>query len=90
MAYYTLAKDENAPEFMLFVVGQGDMKDYEETVQHWKGGASDIGATVNAVVISDGVTHIGNFAFNDFTNCKKVTFGKDIITIGKGAFKNDA
>ena len=90
MAYYTLAKDENAPEFMLFVVGQGDMKDYEEAVQHWKGGASDIGATVNAVVISDGVTHIGNFAFNDFTNCKKVTFGKDIITIGKGAFKNDA
>lgn len=90
MAYYTLAKDENAPEFMLFVVGQGDMKDYEETVQHWKGGASDVGATVNAVVISDGVTHIGNFAFNDFTNCKKVTFGKDIITIGKGAFKNDA
>lgn len=38
------------------------------------------------LVIDDGITHIGNFAFADFRYITDVTFGKDVKTIGSQAF----
>lgn len=38
------------------------------------------------IVIEDGVTSIGNYAFDNCRNLKSVTIGKDVVSIGSNAF----
>ncbi len=41
---------------------------------------------VYKVVIGDGITGIGNYAFYDLDKLQSVTFGKNVARIGRGAF----
>ncbi|MDR1348496.1 MAG: leucine-rich repeat protein, partial [Prevotellaceae bacterium] len=45
-------------------------------------------ASITTVVIKEGVTNVGNFAFSSCSNLTAVTLGKDITHIGDHAFGN--
>ncbi len=44
--------------------------------------------SVKNVIISDGITRIGNFAFFDMASIESITLGKDVKSIGEYAFRN--
>ena len=52
----------------------------------WKAGEYTKGLELEKVVIGDGITKIGNYAFNGFTKLKQVKIGKKVKTIGTEAF----
>ena len=56
----------------------------EEIITPWK----DYTTNITKIVIGDGITHVGNFAFNLCTGLTSVTIGKGVETIGNGAFDN--
>ena len=67
----------------LYINGTGDMKDFgSASAQPWNGQSSDI----KAVVISEGVTSIGSYAFDCFFNLQSITLPKSIKSVGVGAF----
>ena len=71
----------------LTISGTGDMYDYEVDF----GGFvlspfADFEDEVKHIVISDGVTDIGDNAFSSFSNLENVTFGSDVTKIGTCAF----
>ena len=68
----------------LYFEGTGAMADYDNVgnIPPWR----EIYRDVTAVVIGDGITHIGNRAFRGFNRLLTVTFGKDVETIGYEAF----
>ena len=43
--------------------------------------------TIEEVVIGDGITSLGNFAFYQYPELKKVTFANTVTSIGTGAFQ---
>ena len=73
-------------EGVLTISGTGAMDDYsvESIITPWK----DYTTNITNVVIDDGITHVGNFAFNLCTGLTSVTIGKGVETIGNGAFDN--
>lgn len=73
-------------EGVLTISGTGAMDDYsvESIITPWK----DYTTNITNVVIGDGITHVGNFAFNLCTGLTSVTIGKGVETIGNGAFDN--
>ncbi len=73
-------------EGVLTISGTGAMDDYsvESIITPWK----DYTTNITKVVIGDGITHVGNFAFNLCTGLTSVTIGKGVETIGNGAFDN--
>lgn len=67
---------------VLTITGEGDMADYSS------GGTApwyDYAASVQSVVIAEGVTHIGNSAFFKI-NIKEITFSDSVVSIGNSAF----
>lgn len=67
----------------LTISGTADMEDYDSAnAVSW----SNIRSSITAVVIKDGVTAIGRYAFCWCTNLKEVTIGKDVVHIGESAF----
>jgi len=65
----------------LTISGSGDMPDYEESSeQPW------YQYSFNKIVITDGVTRIGNYAFAFKTSVQNVFWGNTIASIGKTAF----
>ncbi len=42
--------------------------------------------SITEIVVSDGITSIGDYAFDGFTSLKKITLGKDVSYIGQYAF----
>ena len=70
----------------LTISGTGAMEDYSDASINtpWK----DYTASITSVIIEDGITHVGNFAFNLCTGLTNVTIGNDVMTIGNGAFDN--
>lgn len=67
----------------LTISGAGPMDDYSNRNQQpWYSSARNI----KKVVIGDGITHIGDNAFNAFTTAKSVTYGAGVTSIGAGAF----
>lgn len=79
-------------ESVLTISGSGDMYDYStesynsttRTTAPWKTYSSD----VKSVVISDGVTSIGNNAFYRFKSLNSVSIGDSVSKTGKNAFYN--
>jgi len=70
---------------VLTITGTGSMTDYGSTGDYpWKGNIADI----KAVVISDGVTSIGTYAFYNCTGITKVTIPDSLTRIGNSAFGN--
>ena len=71
-------------EGVLTISGTGAMKKYNTNTTPWvnyKGG-------IQSIVISNGVTSIGSFAFDGCTNLTNVTFADSVSTIGNYAFRN--
>lgn len=68
-------------EGALTIVGTGKMDDFPEGAP-W----ADQKNTITTVVISDGITYVGAYAFRDFDALESVTFGDDVYEIGKEAF----
>ena len=75
---------------VLTISGSGDMKNYESqdgsfgVIAPWRRGYSN---QITEVVIEDGITSIGNFAFYyDCTNITSIHISKTVNTIGVRAF----
>ncbi|MCL2218732.1 MAG: leucine-rich repeat domain-containing protein [Chitinispirillia bacterium] len=67
-------------------LGFGAMKDYHFTKRPpWLRDSIDY-ASITSVTIGNGVTHVGSFAFLFCDNLTSVTFGRDVLVIGYGAF----
>lgn len=68
---------------VLTISGTGDMKDYESDAAEddaqspWKKYAKDI----TTVLVEDGVTGIGSYAFTYLFNCETITLGKNINSV---------
>jgi len=61
--------------------GYGDMWDYTPSMERgWK--------ACSSVILPDGLTHIGNFAFNSCTSLASVTIPDSVTSIGISAFNH--
>lgn len=60
-------------EGVLTVAGTGAVSDLENFTY---------GEDVKSVIIGDGITSIGDYALNDFSNCETVKIGKNVSVIG--------
>ncbi len=65
---------------VLTISGTGDMWDY------YVSGAPWWNDDIEKIIIEDGVTHIGMYAFQDCEDATAVTIGSDVKTIGDYAF----
>ena len=79
----------DAEKRTLFINGTGDMPNYyssstEGSRAPWVN--SKIKDEIETVVLSDGVTSIGEYAFFECTSLKTVTMPNSVISINKGAF----
>ena len=72
----TWVLDENGT---LTISGKGDMENYNEPWHLY-------GSKITSVVIENGITSIGNHAFNDIFNIKSVTLPNSLSRIGDYAF----
>ena len=67
----------------LIISGKGAMPDFiNDDHTPWRDFRSDI----KAVIIEDGITNVGTYAFSYCTHLTSVKFGKGITTIGREAF----
>ena len=70
---------------ILVINGTGPMKDYDPvTTAPWY----DSRESIESVIIQDGITHIGDFAFWDCDNLLDVTISQSVTGIGYEAFAN--
>lgn len=70
----------------LTITGTGDMYDYTSSTQPWKDYKNDI----TTVVLPDGLTKIGNFAFYQCNNASltSIDIPSGVTSIGNSAFTN--
>ena len=68
----------------LTISGTGNMVDYSWGRSSWYVACS----RVNAVIIENGVTRIGSYAFKDCTLLTSVTIPSSVTSIGSSAFEN--
>ncbi len=68
---------------VLTISGTGKMADYTSSSAPWNAHK----ASINSVVISDGVTGIGESAFENCSNMTSVTLPNSVISVGAGAFR---
>ena len=90
--FYCGADDKNcyatydASEGTLTISGSGEMKDYNHTSDEYSGWYScNITSYITSIVIEDGVTSIGDYAFCD-CNCTAITIPESVVSIGDSAF----
>ncbi|MBR6204410.1 MAG: leucine-rich repeat protein [Candidatus Methanomethylophilaceae archaeon] len=67
----------------LTISGTGDMKD--NMYQHWD---IDNIHNIKKVVIEDGITSVGKYAFRNCINIESVSVAATVTSIGMGAFEN--
>ena len=83
-AYWTLTDtDKDGTADKLTISGTGDMWDFGGTnpvpyIDYWAG--------IKTVVISDGITSIGNEAFYEYSAIESVTIADSVTSIGECAF----
>ena len=66
----------------LSIFGIGNMYDYTSTTQPWNSCKSEI----KSIIINEGVTSIGNYAFYSCSNLTSVTIPNSVTSIGNSAF----
>ncbi|MCI6831401.1 MAG: leucine-rich repeat domain-containing protein, partial [Clostridiales bacterium] len=66
----------------LTISGEGAMDDYDYDVRPWW----NLRESITKVVVEDGVTAIGNYAFFELGKLKTATLGKGVKRIGASAF----
>ena len=69
-------------DYTLTISGTGDMFDYDYNTLPWK----DYKTQIKSVVIKDGVTSIGGYAFSDCSSLTSVTIPESVTSIGYWAF----
>ncbi len=67
---------------MLTISGMGDMWDYTQNTKPW----SELVSPIKYVIVEDGVTSIGDYAFSDCESITSVDIRNDVTTIGNYAF----
>lgn len=65
----------------LYITGTGDMYDFPSGAP-WM----SYQYTITQVVLSGGVTSVGAYAFQNYTNLLSVDFGSSLVSVGKDAF----
>jgi hypothetical protein len=65
----------------LTISGTGKMKDWDNFDSPWSSGLS-----IEMVIVQNGVTSIGNYAFSGCGSLTSVTIGSSVTSIGSGAF----
>ena len=68
----------------LTISGSGEMLDYNKLETPW----NEVRERINHIVISDGVTRIGNYAFFDCYEMEDVVIANTVTYIGDYAFSN--
>ncbi len=72
---------------VLYITGEGPMDDYVSASDTpWYENRGD----VTTVIISTGITHIGNYAFSDCFSLTKITIPDSVTSIGIEAFRDCA
>ncbi len=62
----------------LYIVGSGEMYDYHDSNAPWY----DYRSSLTKIVISDNITHLGQWAFNDCRNLKELTIPITLNSVG--------
>lgn len=70
---------------ILEISGYGEMPDYKNADEN---PLKDIKDEVKKIVISEGITYIGNWNFADFKNAEEIIFPNTLEVIGERAFYN--
>lgn len=68
----------------LTVSGKGEMYDFEFGKAPWQ----DFKDSLTKVVLEDGITQVGAYAFTDFDKLTQVDFGSELVKIGPFAFSS--
>ncbi len=68
---------------VLFIEGTGEMYDYEQGENPW----AEYSYEINKVVLSEGVTSIGEWAFGACYSLTSITIPESVMSIGSWAFK---
>jgi len=73
---------------VLTIFGEGPMNDYPDGETPWHAELKDVEglAKIKEIVISEGITKIGQLSFGMCLNLKKVTIPDTVTHIGSGAF----
>ena len=66
----------------LTITGSGAMADYTYSSMPWESNRQ----SVTRLVLPDGLTHVGNYAFNTCNNVTSVTLPASVTSIGESAF----
>ena len=77
-------------EGTLTIKGEGEMLDYSEYLKYYFDQYApwySQRASINAAVIGEGVTSIGNYAFQDCSSLSSITIPEGVTSIGNGAFQ---
>lgn len=91
VAYYCVPDDQGlVKDTAIFVVGKGNMKDFaaQNTVNWPDQYNADVRKSITKIVVSDGITRVGNNNFAGFYNAKNLALGADLQGIGVAAFKD--
>ncbi len=83
---YAFIANVGGEKTLLAVVGEGDMKDYTNRNQPWRTARTSI----TEVVVDEGITAIGNYAFYGCTNLTRVEIPSTVSKIGSNAFGGGA
>ena len=74
---WTLSEDST-----LTISGSGSMPNYTSTTMPWK----DHLAAIKKVVVEEGITNLGNYAFRNCSSLVEATLAESVTTIGAYAF----
>ena len=69
--------------YTLVISGSGRMNDYQKETAPWRHFGN---ANFYSIVLNEGLTHIGDYAFNYFYNVGKITLPQSLVSIGRNAF----
>lgn len=81
---YALAINSDGETFTLYIVGSGEMEDRQN--MYYSAPWSAYSNKTTAIVVSEGVTTIGKYAFYEMTNVENVTLPSSLTTISQDAF----
>ncbi|MGN0529370.1 MAG: leucine-rich repeat domain-containing protein [Eubacterium sp.] len=70
----------------LIISGTGEMEDYVYSQSSDTSVFKDYRETLKNVVIGEGITHIGNYTFYNFSNIENVSFPSTLTSIGISSF----
>ena len=94
---WALTDDDGDGFYTLTISGEGAMADYAVNInnakatQPWRAGATGVEIEkITNVVVSDGVTSIGAFAFNGLTGVSEYDIGANVNTINQWALETSA